>query len=1769
MHPRRILLLVLTLWAAAQAQLRVQFRDDGITDVQTIHGRVLVVNGTSTAQSELKAEFWLRAPTGRTPQAALWDGTNIDLLMSNMGSGVWKLTMTFHGTLAAGASTNSGNGALVGIHLDDYSSWTKSTCPSWISASTWTNDPSIPLYSSAGALLWGTPPVTIKYDTVSVTAGLHGSASPLGKTAVKDGDSLVVTFTPAATYLINSVTVDGAAQGTPSTWKFTKIAANHTVAVDFVHKDTITVTAGAHGKATPSGTTILKDGDSLSISFLPDTGYRVQSVTVDGVAQGTPTSWKFTNLTSKHSVVVAFEQIPAILRAQFKDEAPTDPQWIRSRVMLVNRTASALSELRADFWMRAPVGRTPQAVLWDGTNIDLLMTPVGSGVWKLSMIFHGTLASGQSTNSGNGASVGIHLDDYSTWTKSTCPSWINSSVWTDDPSIPVYSGSGSLIWGTQPITPKADTITISAGTHGKSVPAGPVYAKDGDSVSLAFAPDTGYRVKSVTIDGVAQGTPTSWKFTNLTSSHAVSIVFEAIPVKLDTVTITSGLHGKASPTGVVSVKDGDSLVVNFIPDSAWQIKSVTIDGVAQGTPTSWKFTKIAAKHTVSVDFVKYDTVVISAGLHGKTTPTGTQILSEGDSLVVSIVPDAGYKILSVLVDGVGQGTPSTWKFSNLTTRHSLSVTFVHSDTIVVASGAHGKALPLGATVLKDGDSLVVSFVPDSGYRVLNVVVDGTSQGRVTSWKFTSVTANHAVSVTFEAAPVPFRVQFKDDSPSDPQWIRARVLPINASGLTKSSLRADFWIKVPAGRTPQASVWDGPGVDFQIVPQPSGLWKVSMIFRNPLVSGQPYNNGNGLLVGLHLDDWSSWSKSGIPSWINTSTWTDDPSLPLYDSLGNLLWGSSPISVPVVPKFDTVVISAGLNGKADPSGTVLVKDGDPLTVNFIPDARYKVKTVTIDGAAQGSPTSWTFDAVGVNHTVAVAFELDVRSQYQVTVDVGPNGRSNVSGAVLVPSGNPLNLRFQPDAGYVVSQVRLDGQPVAVSNSLDLASVQASHSIQVLFTLAPRFTVHLLSGGGGRTDPVGDQLVASGATQTISILPDPGYQIADVKVDGVSKGMVPFVAVDQVQADHSIVASFRLIASGKGSVELKHSEERGTDSMWSKPRIVLSNLGSQAFGPYTYLYYFRTEPSQVPSLSSWSMPQAHGEVQSLGAGNWRLAITSNGALAAGTSENWGNGNFCGLQTVGNPPTKWDLVNDWSWDANTGVPAVDRKIPVYDAQGNLVWGSEPDLRSFGKGAAPNVEALYHDEGGDTNYLRPRILIRNLGDQAFSDFKVVFIFQTEGGKIPVRDDWYLAHPSVSMQSVGNQTYQVVWDYTGVTVGPHSDWPGQPGSIMGLHFPDWSVWDRTNDYSHMVSPNGDLVVDPRILIYDRDGHLVWGDQPKDTSGPRLPLVVQDPLATTANEGDRVTFQVLVAGDGPLSYQWRRNGVDIPGAKAQQYITDSLTMDNDQDAYVCVISNPAGQVVSKPGILTVVPKRVKPRLATCPDSVLLVPQGGSARATVVPGQPDRTSCSWYRVSDGTEASDDCPLLLQHPGTDKTDDRFYAVLSDDWTGDTAKVCPVRAVYQPMAQTNMVISLSGQVALVAGGSKPRDTLVDMVVRMYDVPKDGSPVYLEEHLVSHRQGVPVKDGRFVLEVGRGNSHQDLSETVLAHRSLFVEVGVGDSGFSENFLPRVPLNAVPWELGRTVQGIGEPGARWSSLPVGSLYVDWNTRRTWRKSARGWKPLDQ
>ncbi len=143
--------------------------------------------------------------------------------------------------------------------------------------------------------------------TLRASAGVGGTISPVDSVAVPCGGSQAFTITPDACHTVAGLTVDGVPAGAATSYTFTNVTADHTIAASFALKSwTITATAGADGTISPSGAVAVDCGANASFTVTPNACRVVTAITVDGVSVGVVPSYTFTNVQQNHTIAATF-----------------------------------------------------------------------------------------------------------------------------------------------------------------------------------------------------------------------------------------------------------------------------------------------------------------------------------------------------------------------------------------------------------------------------------------------------------------------------------------------------------------------------------------------------------------------------------------------------------------------------------------------------------------------------------------------------------------------------------------------------------------------------------------------------------------------------------------------------------------------------------------------------------------------------------------------------------------------------------------------------------------------------------------------------------------------------------------------------------------------------------------------------------------------------------------------------------------------------------------------------------------------------------------------------------------------------------------------------------------------------------------------------------------------------------------------------------------------------------------------------------------------
>jgi hypothetical protein len=298
---------------------------------------------------------------------------------------------------------------------------------------------------------------------------------------------------------------------------------------------------------------------------------------------------------------------------------------------------------------------------------------------------------------------------------------------------------------------------VSDPAYGTIDPSTPQIVDYGTFVRVTFTPDTGCYIKEVKVDGTVISPVGTSILVGMGANRTVSVEFA---IRKYMMTVLDSVHGKIEPgTSVVDI--GSSRTYAITPDEGYHIVDVMADGKSLGAVPSVAFQNVTESHVLSATFA-VDTFTITPSVvgtpaHGTITPASTTRADWHSTPTFAFSPEQGYEVDVVRVDGepVAMTGTNEYTFPAVTGDHAISVSFKPlTYEITVTAGEHGSVTP-GSGSAAWGSTPEYLITPDDGFAVADVLVDGSSVGALTSYRFTAVTAEHTLAASFVAEGMPW------------------------------------------------------------------------------------------------------------------------------------------------------------------------------------------------------------------------------------------------------------------------------------------------------------------------------------------------------------------------------------------------------------------------------------------------------------------------------------------------------------------------------------------------------------------------------------------------------------------------------------------------------------------------------------------------------------------------------------------------------------------------------------------------------------------------------------------------------------------------------------------------------------------------------------------------------------------------------------------------------------------------------------------------------
>jgi hypothetical protein len=178
---------------------------------------------------------------------------------------------------------------------------------------------------------------------------------------------------------------------------------------------------------------------------------------------------------------------------------------------------------------------------------------------------------------------------------------------------------------------------------------------------------------------------------------------------------------------------------------------------------------------------------------------------------------------------------------------------------------------------------------------------------------------------------------------------------------------------------------------------------------------------------------------------------------------------------------------------------------------------------------------------------------------------------------------------------------------------------------------------------------------------------------------------------------------------------------------------------------------------------------------------------------------------------------------------------------------------------------------------------------------------------------------SVSATGTAPLTYQ--WKKNGVNVGTNSSSYTTPATSASDNNATFTVT-VTNSVSSANSNAATLTVNTPVSA---------------------PSITTQPSSQNVNVGQAATFNVAATGSGTLTYQWKKNGVNV-GTNASSYTTPATSASDDNAKFTVTVRNTAGSVTSNAATLTVNSPSTPPSVSAQPANQTVI-AGQTATFTV--------------------------------------------------------------------------------------------------------------------------------------------------------------------------------------------------------------------------------
>lgn len=297
------------------------------------------------------------------------------------------------------------------------------------------------------------------------------------------------------------------------------------------------------------------------------------------------------------------------------------------------------------------------------------------------------------------------------------------------------------------------SIQVKASPDNGGTVSGGGTVKEGDSAVITAIPNNGYTFEGWLLNNNKVSSDSQYTVGNIHSDGVYIADFKAVECRIN-VNVNNNNAGTATESK--TVRYGENVTLEAWAKDGYQFDGWMENGVTVSTGSRLQLDHITGSRNLTAMFSQNKYSLSLTGWPASTgTVSGQGTYDRGSDIKIKAVPISGYRFVSWSENGNIISNDAEYTVNGISRDMFLVATFDKAKTYSITaqvSSPNGKIVPEGKSVVSEGSEISYVVIPQEGYAVNTLYIDGKAMGAISSYSFSDVKGDHTISADFVANP---------------------------------------------------------------------------------------------------------------------------------------------------------------------------------------------------------------------------------------------------------------------------------------------------------------------------------------------------------------------------------------------------------------------------------------------------------------------------------------------------------------------------------------------------------------------------------------------------------------------------------------------------------------------------------------------------------------------------------------------------------------------------------------------------------------------------------------------------------------------------------------------------------------------------------------------------------------------------------------------------------------------------------------------------------